>query len=223
MLVGTTQIKTPAMTTPVFKEITTPLARELAEYVLLWRDLKTASDAFGLWHHSYPFRPDLAGPDRLISQALFRDSVVMFIGCFDKSAPISLSPMDVYNSRDGSLKYFEWLKDIRDSYAAHRFGPLRQCVTGVLVDDAGLVVNATYTWQDYAGPKAAGKDDLLEIVEKAVRFADLKVKALAAQLKAYAKTLTPEQLMALKEASVRPVELHEIRSSRSKFVKRQGS
>ena len=141
----------------------------------------------------------------------------MFVGCFDKSAPVSLVPSDIYNSKDGSVQYYEWMKDIRDSYAAHKFGPLRQCVTGVFLDPSGNVIEAGHTAQIYAGPKAEGKNDMLDIIKTAGRFSYAKVTTLKSQLEGYAKTLSASELAALKPAAVHPVAPHEVRLSRKKF------
>lgn len=48
---------------------------------------------------------------------------------------------------EGGAEHIGWLKDIRDSYAAHKFGTLRQCVAGVVVDAAGAAVAAGYLAQ----------------------------------------------------------------------------
>ena len=41
------------MLDPIFKEITAPLARELAEYALLRLDLKSALNGLTLWFEKY--------------------------------------------------------------------------------------------------------------------------------------------------------------------------
>ena len=117
-------------------EMTGSLAKELAELQIIRADLKAALDTLSLWFSKYaPQTNQLSDEGRLISQSFFRDSLVMFVGCFDKTAAsTSLSETAIYGSVRGGLAYFKWLKDIRDAYAAHKFGPFRQCVAGVALD-----------------------------------------------------------------------------------------
>ena len=72
------------MPAPILKEIKTPFARELAEYELLMKDIEAAHDALGLWFEKYASRKNLSPEQILIGQSLFRDFIVMFVGCFDK-------------------------------------------------------------------------------------------------------------------------------------------
>jgi hypothetical protein len=71
------------MNDPILKEIKTPLARELAELVLLEADIKASRDAFRFWFSKYAGRKDeLTAEEYLISLSLFRDSIVLLVGCF---------------------------------------------------------------------------------------------------------------------------------------------
>jgi hypothetical protein len=145
----------------------------------------------------------------------------MFVGCFDKRAKVRLLPSDIYSTGDGSLEYFNYLQNLRDSYAAHKFGALRQCSIVVKVDENGNVLNVFYNRQVFGGPQA-GRNDLLEVVRMAHRYTESKVHSLGMQVYAYAKALTPDQIAALKPPSMRPVPVHEIRLSRTKFANKSG-
>ena len=78
----------------VLKEIQSPLATELAEYILMRQDLQLASNTIKIWFTKYGDLDAItaAQDDLLIGQSLFRDAVVMVISCFDKSAPLRLFP-----------------------------------------------------------------------------------------------------------------------------------
>lgn len=203
---------------PVLKEITTPLARELAEYTLLHKDLQAAHEAIALWFAKYMSRQaELTPEEVLIAQSLFRDSIVMFVGCFDNTAPCRLVASDIYQKPNKELEYFEWLKDIRDSYAAHKFGPLRQCVVGVMVDENGAIVGAGNSTRIYAGPVGETKDDLLSIVNIAGSHVEKKILELSNQMTTAALAMSPAELAALKPGITHDVEPHQVRISRDKF------
>jgi hypothetical protein len=202
----------------ILKEIPTALARELSEYALLQRDIADAFNAFTLWFDKYAGRKyELTPEEQLISLALFRDSIVMFVGCFEANQYVSLSPSEVYSSTNGSLAFFEWLKNIRDSYAAHKFGAFRQCVTGITVDESGAIMGVGRRLQIYAGFVVEGRDDVLSIVKMAGRAVNMKVRELSSQVLAEAKAMSPAQLAALREAKTYDVEPHEVRLSRRRF------
>lgn len=97
------------MTGEIFKEVKTPLAIELAEYKLLSIDINVAYNNLTLFYNKYPYRIDAAGDYLLISQSLFRDAIILFVGCFDKTASLHLSPTEIYTDKDNGLKYFAWL------------------------------------------------------------------------------------------------------------------
>ena len=194
----------------------TPLARELAEYQLLMKDLEAAHAALKLWFEKYASRKDLTPEQILIGQSLFRDSIVMFVGCFDKTAPLRLVASDIYKTTN-QMEYFQWLLNIRDAYAAHKFGALRQCAVGVFVDTAGNIIGPGHTNRIWAGPKVAAKDDVLSFIQLAGLHVATKILGLSRQLHESAKKMAPAELAALKAAETHDVEPHEIRTPRHRF------
>jgi hypothetical protein len=205
------------MNDPTLKEVKTPLARELAELVLLEADIKASRDAFRLWFSKYAGRKDeLTAEEALISLSLFRDSIILFVGCFDSTAPVALSALELYPAA-ANISYFQWLKDIRDSYAAHKFGPFRQCITGVMVDGEGIVIRSGYTIRLYAGVVAEAKDDIISLINVAGRYLEKRIFALSKQLTEYGMAMSADDLNSLQIAKTHDVEPHEVRKSRSKF------
>lgn len=205
------------MNDQILKEIKTPLARELAELVLLEADVKASRNAFILWFSKYAGRKDeLTAEESLISLSLFRDSIVLFVGCFDSTDPGSLSASDLYPSVD-KKSYFHWLKDIRDSYAAHKFGPFRQCITGVMVDGEGRVIRSGYTIRLYAGVVVGAKDDIIHLIDVAGRHLEKRIFALSKQLTEYGLKMSADDLNSLQIAKTYDVEPHQVRTSRNKF------
>ena len=209
------------MKEPILKELTTPLARELGEYTLLKNDIEESFRVMKLWFEKYAGRKkhELTKEEELIALSLFRNAVIMFVGCFDESAEVSLSASAIYGSKVGGMEFFKWLKDIRDSYAAHKFGPLRQCPVGVLMDETGNILGGGHQIQIYAGPVASSKELILSFISVAGRFIERKVAELATQLLQDAKKMSAVELAALKAARVYDVPPHQYRTSREAFLR----
>ena len=198
----------------------TPLAKELAEYWLLENDLFSAHDTLAIWFDKYSIREvsELTKEEKLISQSLFRDAIIMFVGCFDNSAPLKLSPEDIYGSIENGVAFFEYLKDIRNSYAAHKFGPYRQCVVGVTIDETtGLAGEVGKSSRIYRGFKIEAKEQTLNFIRIAGHYVSKKMDDLRDGLMESAKAMTPAELAALKTAQTYDVQPNQIRISRKAF------
>jgi len=204
---------------PYLKALSFPLAVELAEATLLRQDMRASLSAMKLWCEKYSKLEKPTLEEMTIRQSLFRDAIVQFIGCFDKTAPFSLSKDEVYKGTDGGAEYFQWLKDIRDAYAAHKFGPLRQCAVGVFVD---LPESGQITIGDlisiYAGPTEERNNlDLISFMGVAANYLDSAVTALQEKLLTAAKATPIVELRALPNARAHGVNPEDIRLSREKF------
>src|SRR5262245_48763117 len=127
---------------PKLRALNTATETELAETLLLLQDTRQSYMAMKLWFQKYaPKVGSKPSPEECcVADALFRDSIIQFIGNFDRGAEHPLDERVVFAHVQGGAEYILWLKDIRDSYAAHKFGTLRQCVAGVLVDPAGTAI-----------------------------------------------------------------------------------
>jgi hypothetical protein len=199
------------------RELSIPLSYEISEYLIIREDIETSIKSIRLWFDKYPFSSSKDGDRKLISQSLFRDSIVMFVGCFDKNAKVALASSEVYSMHDGSLQYFHWLKDIRDAYAAHKFGPLRQLTAGVVIDRQGSFIKISYDWYFYAGPKRSQRDQMIQLMLKAGQFVQDRINKLGVQLEDYAKRLSNEERLKLSEPLFHSPNANEIRTSRARF------
>ncbi len=199
------------------RQVDTPLAKELAEYILIQKDLQGAIAAMTLWHESYAEQP-VDTPQRLIGTSLFRDSIVQFVACFDPSSSHPLSAEEIYGHDPKGVSSFQWFKDIRDSYAAHRFGAFRQCTTGVIQNPiTGLVAGVGHIAAAYKGQNKADGPILTGFMQTALNFVDTKVQHLTFSFQAEASALTKEQIETLPIAQVRPIIQEESRVSRESF------
>jgi hypothetical protein len=209
-------VATEAPTSHEMKELATPDAKELAEMFLLQQDLASSFQAMKLWHERYWRKENPTPEDTLIANSLFRDAILQFIGCFDRTAQYRLSVQDVYKSTQGATEYFSWLQDIRDAYIAHKFGPDRQCAVGVFSDSKGTVISIGHFVSVYAGP-SEGARDLIEFIAIAGRYLNSRIEDLHAQVLAAAKAMSKEDLNALPIARAYGVGPNDTRMSREKF------
>jgi len=174
-----------------------------------------------IWLERYaPRRDQLDVEDRAIAVSLFRDSLVQFCGVFG-SKPPKLSSDVVYAGQPGADAYFQWLKDLRDGYAAHNFGVGRQCAIGVLLDDAGNVVGAGHLLSVYQGPEVDGAHSIVSFIGIAVRFVEGEIARLGDELLAEVSAMSPEQRLALAPARVYGMDPDEFRKTRAKFRAKQ--
>lgn len=115
----------------VAKELTSEKAIQMAEVALIHNDLNTCIRSLRLIKERY-LADDLARADQDIKLALFRDAVTLFVEAFVGTG-FKLTLGKVY-SGVGHQEFFKWARDVRDTYAAHSFGPMRQCSTVVAID-----------------------------------------------------------------------------------------
>lgn len=162
--------------------------------------------------------PDGAGP--AVRAALFRDAVIQFVECFGK-AP-KLDKAAIYGAVAGGPAYFQYLLDLRDNYAAHNHGPLRQCEVVVAlapIDEGGGVIGQGEFALTYSGPKQADVPAMRSFLSLALRTAALRVEQLQELISTSVGQLTTEQLDSLPNASIRPPRPDAIRTSRAKHRK----
>ena len=198
--------------------IESPTATELEEMQLILHDLQQASRAMKLWAKNYaPKEGEMDDETQLIFISMARDAIVQFVGCFDSTAKIKLSAAEVFAHIENGVSFFNSLKDIRDSYAAHRFGPMRQCVAGIIAADDGKIVGAGHLMQQGFPMDGEHVGPFLIMIREAGKFTAKRCSELADKLKAEASTLTAEALLALPVARTTAPSSEQIRMSREKF------
>lgn len=198
---------------PRLKALETPLAHELAETLLHQVDMRSSIAAIKLWHEKFASSDN--DETRLIGQSLFRDAIIMFVGCFDKTSEFPLDANEIYGKDPNGLASFQWFKDIRDAYAAHKFGAQRQCVVGVITHPETGEVGFGNLFARYVGQNKEDGPQLQGFMQTAEKHLDQRVTELQQKLLAFIQAMTPEQIAALKEASVHTLEQSEARLTRS--------
>ena len=135
------------------RTVNTPAARSYAEWTLLVQDLGYALSRARLWKEAAL----AASRDESragVAVSLFRDAVISFVSCFDRQTPVHLDPAVAFGSLNGAVELFEWLRDMRNSWVAHRSGPLRLCVPAIVIDEqTGDVQGVGHLSHHYLGDR----------------------------------------------------------------------
>lgn len=183
-----------------------PVARELAETLLIQKDIANSLASLKIWVEEYS--PDGEPDDhtRAVRGSLFRDAIAQFVSCFD--GPHNAFPLvveTVFPNVEGIGPYFRWLRDLRNSYTAHRHGAARQCIVGAVVDPAsGKYLGRNVGFAIYAGPSKEGHAGLLSIVSMALRYVEERIALLETQFDAEASAIASADLLKLPPAVVQP-------------------
>jgi hypothetical protein len=154
----------------VFKALWSPAAHHLAESAILAADLNAARDCLELFFDKYT--GSKVGENRLIADALFRDGIILFCSAFDKTNAARLVPEEVYGEPcpDETLEAYQLLQNVRDTFAAHNFGTLRQHNVGVACEaEHGQLkpIEITHSFASFGGWNAAEKANVLLLVDLA--------------------------------------------------------
>src|SRR5689334_22406386 len=110
---------TASLETASLKALDSALAKEYAENLILQQDIQNSLEAMRIWHEKYASATE--PESRIIAQSLFRDAIVQFVGCFDKTSHYPLSVEAIYRHDPNGMASFQWFKDVRDAYAGHKF------------------------------------------------------------------------------------------------------
>lgn len=199
------------------RQLDTLQAQELAELYIFQHDMHMAIITLELWHEKYAEKNSRT-EEGLIGQSLFRDAIIQFVGCFDKSARFALSANDIYGRYPNGLASFQWFQDTRDAYAAHKFGAQRQCVVGIVYGPP-MATGIGKLMAAYKGQKKADGPQLVGFMRSAATHLDRKIKELETNLLASVVTMSSEQIEALKIATVRQLHPSESRISRPTLLK----
>lgn len=201
-------------------KLDTPLAKELAEMLLVGQDLQFSIHAMEVWSKEFSDSEKFKSrEEEVIRFSLFRDSVVQFVGCFDKSAPFYLKWDEIYQEGDGGHTFFKWMKDVRDAYAAHRFGALRQAAVGATYDaqtDARGIGHFTFV---YSGPKPEFAKQLLPFTMRAAKHIEARIRTGLLQIGKQVDAMSAKELLALEKIQFHGISAEEIRMTRAAVQK----
>jgi hypothetical protein len=193
------------------KDLNSAETKELSELLLLQHDVQTSMEAMRLW----TAKQGAESPDDLIiAGALFRDAIVQFMGCFDSSAPFKLSSDTIYSNVDGANEYFQWLKDLRDAYAAHKFGRARQAITGIIQSPDGSPGVGQMT-MIYQGPQEAkAGTEIAAFMSICLKHINSRIETLRAAITTIATKMSAAEIAALPTARLYGVDPDQLRKGR---------
>lgn len=180
-----------------------PVARELAEMLLIKHDLSASLSGIKIWDRLRKMEAEDTEDNKSIRNSLLRDGITQFVNCFDGKNFSPLVVETIYQSWEGIGPYFRWLRGLRNSYTAHRHGSARQCVVGALVDPVtGGFIGPAHFLTLWSGPSPDGLAQLLSVIERAVAYADLQIQILGLRFTEEASSIAPEDLLKLPAACV---------------------
>jgi hypothetical protein len=193
------------------KALNTTVAKEYAENLILQQDMRTSLETMKLWHEKYASATE--PEDRTIAESLFRDAIVQFVGCFDKSSQCPLSAEAIYGHDPNGMTSFQWFKDVRDAYAGHKFGAWRQCVVGVIERDGQRGFG--HILATFRGQEKEDGDQLRGFMQTATAYLDAHVDRLRETVKKSVEAMTPDEVAFLNDASARTLKMPEARFTRA--------
>jgi len=182
---------------------------------LIHNDLNLSLSSLAIWVERYQPEGQKDEKERAIDGSLFRDGITQFVGCFDRNNAFPLVVETVYPHVNGIGPYFRWLRDLRNSYTAHRHGAARQCVIGAVVQPGtGNFLGHAKLVTVYVGPSQEGHTQLLAIIGMAIQYTEAKIKDLRQQFIKAAEALPKEELLRLPTAVVQAQEPAKMGKSR---------
>jgi hypothetical protein len=197
--------------------LSTPQAKDLGELRLLADDLGHGVHALRILVEVYVER-EFTPAERVIRLSLYRDALVQFVACFDGSTPLFLKVSEVYAGDPNAQSYFDSLKALRDTFAAYRHGPSRQCAVGVVASAQGPL-GTGYISVRFDVPELEELKHTHDFILKTRRHVLQRVTELDKHVTADAMAMTREQILALPGAHGYNVQTHEMRLSRERFAR----
>jgi hypothetical protein len=202
-------------TTTSLRNTGLPMVRELEELYLTLKDLKESHAGLTLWSQTYysdgqtPADPDM----QIIAGSLFRDGITQFVGCFDGDTnAFPLIVETVYPDVPEIAPTFKWLRGLRRSYTAHRFGSARQCVVGLIVNPEGDYNGHGMVLIKYNGPDKSAHPQLLHLIAGAIRHVETRIEPLRQEFAAKAREIpNPQDLPSYGLESQAPETFHKSR------------
>jgi hypothetical protein len=207
------------MPEPVTRRLDTPEAVDVAELHLMKMDIEYCLQALAFLTASFG-RRIIGEVDFVIRQGLYRDAIVQFVACFDRSAPFHFQAEDIYFAENGGLAFFQLLRDLRDAFAAHRFGPLRQSHVGLIMPGDGTIGLRYFDRLSFPPPDSG---EAIRFMGETLRHIEQRLETATSRLEDAVAKMTVAAVEALPELVVPDVSLDDIRMGREAFVKKHSN
>lgn len=193
-----------------------PLANEVSELILIKRDLEYCVAVFRLF--GLIAEDESHANNKLAATSLYRDGIISLMACFDESNQSSLKADAVYAGLENGMQYFRYLKDLRDTWIAHRFGPTRFATYGFLIDPKTGEIEGygDFVVESILAEKSQAQQ-LTMFARHAFTFAEQLTNRKIEALKLEAISLYPSQRKKLPDAQFRTPSSSEFRVGRRKY------
>ena len=199
------------------RTVNTPAATLYSEWTLLVHDLEYALSRARLWKETAKAEALSESPAG-VAVSLFRDAVISFVSCFDKQVPVHLDPSEAFGTLEGASEFFDWLRDMRNTWVAHRSGPLRLCVAAIVIDEhTGDIQGVGHLSHLYLGPKPDAADDLVRVIEVALDYSRNEQRKHEGRLRDDLDKMNKHERLALPKASTTIPGSTNIRMGRKKY------
>lgn len=209
------------------KEFRSEKAVLLGELCLLQLDIESACQSIRIWNDMKGRLTDTTtlSDDFFIHLSLFRDAIIQFTECFRDWKIHGFSKETVYAGHPDSIKEIEWLETLRDTYAAHRFSPLRQVLIVPRIDKSGpelKVIDIEATGLIYRGEFDENNKlvPLFNVAKLAIKY---RIEKLTKEVLAEAMALTESEILSLPNADLSPVTRDDVRMGRASFHKKKSA
>lgn len=116
-------------------ELRTSEADTFVEALLILENIKRALRGVEICAEKFPDPRKIDHDSAIIQNSLISSSISLFLACFEKNKLFSLQRDLVFKVEGGQRDYFDILLEIRNSYIAHTYGPMRQAAHWILMDD----------------------------------------------------------------------------------------
>lgn len=169
----------------------------MSEYLLIKSDLEGCITLLNIYANfsASAGQNKASAADNLVMAAVFRDIIVQFVACFEKRRH-ALTIAAVYADCTGADEYFKWLRELRNSYAAHAYGAARQCKIGVAVDSEGNYLGVGHLMAVYQGMGPSDLTHLMDFIKIAASYNSNRCDDLARAVDMHVREITCPDLLA---------------------------
>lgn len=198
------------------RKLTTPLAREVAELLLLKADLESVVEGFKLFGSVEENDDD--PKQRRAALSIFRDTIVQLVACFDEENDYNLKAEEVFDKVQDGQQFVKWAKDLRDYWIAHRTGPARLAAYGFAIDPVtgDIVADGPFVMIQQP-PDKMEVAHFIRFTTIALDHVDALLETKTSLLRKEAQSLHPSQRKGLPNARLVVAEGKQTRMGRRKF------
>lgn len=194
------------------KVINTKNSEKAAEYKIIATNLTTAADILRVAKSLHKSTDDY----ETIKMSLIKDAILQFLSCFENKGPVNLCKTALYSSNPEQVLFSD-LKALRDTWIAHKDGPLRLCEIITIIDPTtGDIVEVGSI---HTSPQSIDREipNLEKLIFPALTFAQQKYEEMIEVTKNEISALHPSQRLRLQERDIATPSSSQFRMGRRKL------